>query len=136
MSFSPGKEFCWVAPVRVFQKNMMVWVPFLSEVLSYCTLGFPRRACPRHRAPSQEQDESHCPHSQECPRAHAPIPAGTEASGGAVCNPWQDVAARSLAGPFVVVAASVLQSSPANCVLHYQSLINISPFSWTLGLFF
>lgn len=39
----PEKEFCWVAPVKRFQKNVIVWVPFLSKVLSCCSLDFPGR---------------------------------------------------------------------------------------------
>lgn len=107
---SPEKEFCWVPPVRMFQKNIMVWVPFLSEVPSCCTLDFPGKTRPRHSSTPGAGRVSLSPQPgqlQACPRAHTPTPAGTEGSGDAMCNPWQDVAARLLAGPFVVVAASM-----------------------------
>lgn len=81
---SPEKEFCWAASVKTFPKNIMIWIRFLSKVLSCCTLDFPGRHVPDTNsipgaggAPRPVlSPQSGQP--QACPCAHTAAPAGTE----------------------------------------------------------
>lgn len=121
---SPEKEFSWVAPVKMFQKNIMVWVLFLSEVLSCCTLDFPGRHIPatqlhpRSRRSPAVPAARPAPGSSLCPQ---PRSCWTEGSGGAVWDPMAGCGCSPLLGPllwWLLQCINLLQPT-VSCIINF-----------------